>query len=252
MNTDTITDIVRQGYSHKEVVEGYARAREIWPEEKFVFDKFFKNVGHILDIGCGGGRTSFSLASLGNKVTAIDLSPSLIKAAKERLVKEPANIEFFVKDARHLDYPDNYFDGIVFSFNGIGYIVRKEGKVRFLKEVKRTLKPEKFFFFTAHNLWCINQYFPGNILRVLKILLSKIFRFNIREKEYGEKYDDKPGIEVPYIDIKPKRIWDKIVKDSGFQVALFNSKYGIRDKRDFSLFRNYFGDSNYLFFVLKK
>ncbi len=122
MNSNSIIDIVRRGYSQKEVVENYGSAKEIWPEEKYVFDTYFDNVGHILDVGCGGGRTSFYLAGLGNKITAIDLSPSLINAAKERLTKESANIEFFVKDAQFLDYPDNYFDGAVFSYNGIGYI----------------------------------------------------------------------------------------------------------------------------------
>lgn len=251
MNPD-ITEIVRKGYTHENVVEGYAKAEGVWPEEKEIFDKYFRNVGHILDIGCGGGRTSFYLASIGNKVTAIDLSPSLIEAAKEKLAKNPADIEFLVKDAQHLDYPDNYFDGVAFSFNGIGYIPRKENKIKFLKEVKRILKSQRYFFFTAHNLWTINSYFLGNIWRVTKIFLSKIFRFDIREKEYGEKYDDKNKIEVPYIDIKSKKTWDKIVEQSGFEVELFNSKYGIRDKRKFSLFKDYIGASNYLFFVLRK
>ncbi len=130
---------------------------------------------------------------------------------------------------------------------------RKEGKINFLKEVKRILKPGKYFFFTAHNLWGINQYLPGNILRVIEIFFSKIFYFNLFEREYGEKYDNKPVAESPYIDIKSKRTWDTIIRESGFQVALFNSKCGIRDKREFSLLRDYFGDgSNYLFFVLKK
>ncbi|MBI2984150.1 MAG: class I SAM-dependent methyltransferase [Candidatus Kerfeldbacteria bacterium] len=252
MNLDAITEIVKRGYTDKEVAKHYGSVTEIWPEEKFIFDRFFKNVGHILDIGCGGGRTSFYLASLGNKVTAIDLSSPLIGAAKRRLAKEPANIEFDVKDDQHLGYPDNYFDGIIFSFNGIGYIARAEGKTEFLKVVRRMLKQDKFFFFTAHNLWSINAYFLGNILRVTKILFSKLFHINIREKEYGEKYDDTPNIEVPYIDIKPKRKWDEIIKQSEFKVAYFNSKYGIRDKRSFSLFKDYSGASNYLFFVLQK
>ena len=156
MESDKITEIVKQGYTEKEVVEHYGSAMEIWAEEKFIFDKYFKNVGHILDIGCGGGRTSFYLAGLGNKVTAIDLSPDLIKVAKQRLAKEPADIEFYVKDAQNLNYSDSFFDGVIFSYNGIGYIPRAEGKIKFLKEVRRILKPERYFFFTAHNLWSIN------------------------------------------------------------------------------------------------
>ena len=251
-NTEHITDIVRQGYSHKEVVEEYAKARDIWPEEKFIFDKFFKNIGHVLDIGCGGGRTSFCLASLRNKVTAIDLSPHLITAAKERLIKEPANIEFFVKDAQCLDYPDNYFDGIIFSYNGIDFIPKKEGKIKFLKEVRRILKPNTYFFFTAHNFWQIDRYLPRNILQVIKISFSKLFHLNILEKEYGEKHDKRPNVEAPYIDIKGKKTWNNIIKLSVFKVEYFNSRYGIRDKRPFSVFKDYFGKGNYLFFVLRK
>lgn len=252
MDSKNVAEIVKRGYTEKKVVDHYGSATEIWPEEKYIFDEYFKNAGHILDIGCGGGRTSFYLAGLGNKVTAIDLSPSLIKAAKQRLAKEPANIEFLVKNAQHLDYPANHFDGVIFSYNGIGFIPRSEGKIRFLKEVRRILKSDKCFFFTAHNLWSINSFFIHNVLRVVKIFFSKLFYIDIREKEYGEKYDDKPNIETPYIDIKSRKKWKEIIEQSGFKVVYFNSKYGVRDKRPFSIFKDYFGASNYFFFVLRK
>ncbi len=248
----TIAEIVRRGYSDPRIVECYAKATGVWPEEKFVFDKFFKKVGRVLDIGCGGGRTSFYLVSLGNKVTAIDLSPTLIKAAKERLSREPADIEFLVKNAQKLDYPDDHFNGAVFSFNGIGFIPRREGKLRFLKEIRRILKPGGRFFFTAHNLWSISRYLPLNIFKVAKISSAKLLHMNIREKELGEKYDDRLGSEAPYLDIKTRRIWDKIIKGSGFKIIYFNSRHGIMDKRSYSRLKDSFCGENYLFFVLEK
>jgi len=246
-----LTESIRKAYSVGETLEEYAKAEGVWPEEKEIFDKYFNNVGRVLDIGCGGGRTSFYLASIRNKVTAIDLSPKLIKAAKKKALKRSGDIEFIVKDAQKLDYPDNFFDGAVFSFNGIGFIPRKKGKIKFLKEIRRVLRPKGHFFFTADNFWFLNVYFPRRIWTVIKIFFSRIFPLEVREKEYGEKYfNDR--IDAPYLDVKSKRVWEEIIKQSGIKTVINNSKYGVREKRKFSLLKDLFGDGNYLFFVLRK
>jgi 2-polyprenyl-3-methyl-5-hydroxy-6-metoxy-1,4-benzoquinol methylase len=53
-------------------------------EVKWMIKEYLKNPEmKILDIGCGTGRHAISLATKGYKnITAIDLSPNLIKATK--------------------------------------------------------------------------------------------------------------------------------------------------------------------------
>lgn len=62
--------------------------------------------GHILDLGCGGGRDSQLFIADGYKVTAIDGSPALAALAAER-IGQPVEVITFVELAF-----DRVFDGI--------------------------------------------------------------------------------------------------------------------------------------------
>lgn len=65
----------------------------------------------VLDLGCGIGITSCFMASLGADVTAVDISPENIKAAK-RLSKHK-NVRYMVGDMTDIDIGKQVFDGIV-------------------------------------------------------------------------------------------------------------------------------------------
>lgn len=247
-----IQELVEKGYSRKHVIDAYTQETKIWPSEKMIFNKYFSKLGIILDIGCGAGRTSFELAKMGHKVIGIDLSQPLIDAAKKRLLQEKVSVTFKVMNALKIDFPNNYFDGAIFSYNGIGFIPRKEGKLKLLKEVYRVLKPGSYFFFNTHNIWSLNRYSPIHMKNFLRITFAKLFHLNIREKEYGEKYDDTLRSESPYIDIKTRSTMTDLIKKSGFELAYFNSKRGIEQNRPFSILKDYFGVGNYLFYVCQR
>lgn len=61
------------------------------------------------EIGCGEGRISRELASLGHQVTGVDLSPSLLASAREA---ESAD-RYVLADAGALPFPDGHFDRVV-------------------------------------------------------------------------------------------------------------------------------------------
>lgn len=249
---DITEKFVKKGYSYKQVIDAYTKETKIWPSEKLIFDKYFYKPGIILDIGCGAGRTSFELAKRGHKVVGIDLSQALIDRAKERALREKVSITFKVMNALKLAFPDDYFDAAIFSYNGIGFIPRKEGKLKFLKEVYRVLKPGSYFFFNTHNIWSLNRYFPIHLKQFLKITFAKIFSITIREKEYCEKYDNTRQSEAPYIDIKTRKTMTDLIRKSGLKLVYFNSKRGIKQNRTFSIVKDYFGVGNYLFYICQK
>jgi len=64
----------------------------------------FNKEARILDIGCGTGRHSLELSKRGYDVTGIDLSPSMVKKAKELARKKNLKIDFQVRDARDFDF----------------------------------------------------------------------------------------------------------------------------------------------------
>jgi ubiquinone/menaquinone biosynthesis C-methylase UbiE len=62
-----------------------------------------------LDIGCGTGTFSRLLADRSDRVVALDLSPQMIRIARERS-KGYSNIEFHVADATAWEFPLEQFD----------------------------------------------------------------------------------------------------------------------------------------------
>ncbi|WP_028938072.1 class I SAM-dependent methyltransferase [Pseudonocardia spinosispora] len=64
---------------------------------------------HTLDLGCGEGRVSRELTDLGHRVTASDLSPSLLEAAE----RAGSAADYRLADAAALPFADDSFDRVV-------------------------------------------------------------------------------------------------------------------------------------------
>ncbi|NMB48588.1 class I SAM-dependent methyltransferase [Candidatus Kuenenbacteria bacterium] len=87
----------------------------------------------ILDVGAGTGRLSLRLTEKGADVTALDISPEILKI----LSKKNKNIQTIVADAESLPLPDNSFDIVVAAF----LIVHLKEPKYFFAEAYRVLKP---------------------------------------------------------------------------------------------------------------
>jgi len=73
---------------------------------------FFKEGGHILDVGCGVGVTTQSLLERGFQVTAVDIAPKMLAFTKKRNPKATCVLGDFLT----LNF-DSKFDGILdFAF----------------------------------------------------------------------------------------------------------------------------------------
>ena len=72
----------------------------------------------VLEIGCGDGRLSLRLASLGAQVTAIDPEPSLVRKARKSLPKRlDGRVRYSVGSSGKLRFPSRWFDIVVFSWS---------------------------------------------------------------------------------------------------------------------------------------
>jgi SAM-dependent methyltransferase len=95
----------------------------------------------ILDLGCGTGRHSHAMASLGYAVTGIDLSKRNILAAT---AKSGDAVHFRQGDMREI-VEENAFDLVVNLFTSFGYFEKEEDNQKVLNAVFSSLKIDGLF-----------------------------------------------------------------------------------------------------------
>ncbi len=108
-----------------------------------------KATDHILDVGCGPGTITTSLAKYASegKTVGVDISTSVIEKAKALAAESniptqgPGSVVF--EEGNILDglaYPDDTFD-IIFSSQVLGHMPAPDLPLRALVEMRRVLKP---------------------------------------------------------------------------------------------------------------
>lgn len=104
---------------------------------------------NILDLACGYGRVSLSLAKGGYKhVVGIDFTTKLIRSARKEAKAKKLKVTFDIGDMNSLPYEDDSFDRIFCLWNSFNDVLNKRDQIKTLKEVRRVLKPGGKAFFS--------------------------------------------------------------------------------------------------------
>jgi SAM-dependent methyltransferase len=139
----------RGTYEDPQIISSYGRDRGLQPPEQTILDELGAELGEMdmLDLGVGAGRTAWFFAPRAKSYLGLDYAPAMIERCKRDL---PA-YEFVVGDACRLDFaPDNSYDFVLFSYNGIDHLELPE-RERALVEMKRVLRPGGLMAFSSHN-----------------------------------------------------------------------------------------------------
>jgi SAM-dependent methyltransferase len=97
---------------------------------------------HALDLACGPGRHSITLSRHGLRVTAVDLSPTLLGHALAAAANEGVedHIRFLRSDMRHISFHQE-FDLAVQLFTSFGYFDSPADDFLVLERVRAALRP---------------------------------------------------------------------------------------------------------------
>ncbi len=100
----------------------------------------------VLEIGCGVGYFTEELAKTKADITAIDISPDLLKVAQDK-IEGATNVRLKLENAYEMSFSDHEFDTIIGSA-----ILHHLDIDQALREFYRVLKPGGTLFFTEPNM----------------------------------------------------------------------------------------------------
>jgi len=141
-------------YGSEDIVKGYSGGEGLQKPEETILNELRNKLPNMkmLDIGVGAGRTTKYFAPLAKLYVGVDYSEKMIKICQQRYRGFPKELSFEVADARALkSFESNYFDLVLFSFNGIDYMSHQD-RLTALREISRVTKNGGFFCFSTHNL----------------------------------------------------------------------------------------------------
>ena len=95
--------------------------------------------GNVLDLACGPGRHATALAKRGFRVTGVDLSPFLLRQAKDLARTQGVSIEWVQEDMRSFQRPET-FDLAISLFTSFGYFGDSRDDVKVLRNVHQSLR----------------------------------------------------------------------------------------------------------------
>ena len=108
----------------------------------------------ILEIGCGTGNYTKILIDRGYDVTALDLSESMLKAAKEK-----CTCKFIKGNISDVSINDR-FDACIAMFAVMGYVTTNSDILKALKNIHRHLKENGLFVFDVWNGLAVLRLLP--------------------------------------------------------------------------------------------
>lgn len=232
-------------------VERYSRAIEkvgLWNSEKIIFQKYIKEESKILDLGCGAGRTTINLYKNGfTNIIGLDIADKLIEFANHYSKKNNLDIKFVVGDATNLEYSDNSFDIVLFSFNGMQCIPGEQNRKNVLKEVYRVLKPGGYYIFTAHDRHDPNspQYLPFWNKK------EEDWKNGINETNVeclGDLITIDPANEEAFIHFSTIDELKEFISEQPFKIVDYDYSYNISDENYIT--KEFSGDT--VFWILQK
>lgn len=216
-------------YDDKAFLASLELFQKRFDENNFPLEWFENKV--ILDAGCGGGRYSLAVSLLGAKeVKGIDLGKASIADAENRKRKLGiSNVEFMVGSVENIPFPDNYFDGVIFS----GVLQHLGNPCAVVDEISRVVRKGGMVYLLVY----ATEGVRWPLVQILRPIAQKIgfeemdrildvagFKVNRRRTYLDDMF-------VPYIDFYSWQCLKGILNKAGFD-EIFRWKAGRLDHEE--------------------
>jgi 2-polyprenyl-3-methyl-5-hydroxy-6-metoxy-1,4-benzoquinol methylase len=155
--------------------EDYPFTKNTEDEVEWMIKEYLTNTEmKILDVGCGTGRHAINLATKGYKnITGIDLSPSLIRAAKKVAKEKNVQVDFRVCDARELPFENEFDAAICLCEGAFGLLENDAENYKVLRAVHKSLKKHGIFILTTLNLFRDGKFDPMTCRAAMEVEITQ-------------------------------------------------------------------------------
>jgi SAM-dependent methyltransferase len=113
----------------------------------------------MCDICCGTGGTALEFAKAGYKANGVDLSPTMIRIAREKAAKARLDVQFIRADMRKFRLPQPV-DLITCEFDALNHVPNKSDLKLVAQSVAKALRPGGYFYFDVNNLPALENVWP--------------------------------------------------------------------------------------------
>lgn len=168
-------------FSDNSVIKKYVNHKsekrlDFLAEYKIIDENFTDKNSKILIIGCGAGRSYNYLISKGfTNIYAFDLNLNMLNEGK----KHNNKMKLFCANAVQMPLRNNFFQYIIFPYNGIDFIYPKSKRIECLKEVKRSLDENGVFIYSTHNKYWLRWFLTYGF---------KVYLYNLKKRHFSTNY----------------------------------------------------------------
>jgi SAM-dependent methyltransferase len=161
--------------------ESLAGAALLDVDRRFV-DRHCPPASRVIDLGCGTGRFAVPLAESGQRVTAVDLSPEMLRVTGEKAAAAGVDVDRMLANIVELDaIRDESFDVALCLFATLGMVSGGDARRRVVANACRLLRPAGLFVLHVHARWHHLRTSTGR-----RWLASDLVRSMLRRPDAGD------------------------------------------------------------------
>lgn len=205
-------------------------------------DRLFKKYRcrRIIDIGCGTGNHATRLSSLGYEITALDISPAMLRIFESKIKRDKIKIKQGDMKKLASIFPKERFDAAILLGHAAYHLNTNKESQAFLKGVHKILKQKGLFVFNARNARKIDETLLNN-LRLRHLVNDDETQIVVLEHNVRDPRDPNTIVWRPIFLVKDKNRVDFQVREHKLRWFPFQQMKRLLTDNGFSIISTYSG-----------